>query len=100
MLLVRGDSLDLVERKKFFGKFRLAAGPYFFSMCGRVNENLFHIVSECEELSGLRNECFGHVFGSECWLIERMAERNTCAIKQLCKFLRLGIKHKESCLRG
>ena len=39
------------------------------------------------------------MFGSECWLIERMAERNACAIKQLCNFLRLGIKHGESCLR-
>ena len=100
LLLVRGDSLDLGERRKFLGKFRLAAGPYFCPMCGLVNENLFHFVSECEELSELRNECFGRVFGSECWLIERMAERNACAIKQLCKFLRLGTKYRESCLRG
>jgi hypothetical protein len=92
--------LDLGERRKFLGKFQLSAGPYFCPICGCVNENLFHFVSECEELSELRNEYFGRVFGSECWLIERMAERNACAIKQLCKFLRLGIKHRESCLRG
>ena len=69
-------------------------------MCGCVNENLFHFVSESEELSELWNECFGRVFGSECWLIEGMVERNTCSIKQLCKFLRLGIKNRESCLSG
>ena len=73
------------------GKFRLTAGPYFCPVCGCVNENLFHFVSECEELSELRNECFGRVFGS--WLIERMIERNACPAKQLCKFPRLGIKH-------
>ena len=65
-----------------------------------MNENLFHFVSECEELFKLRNECFGRVFGNECWLIERVAWKNTCVIKQSCKFLRLGIKHRESCLRG
>jgi hypothetical protein len=47
LLLVRGDSLDLGERRKFLGKFRLAADPYFCPMCGCVNENLFHFVSEC-----------------------------------------------------
>ena len=82
------------------GKFRLAAGPYFCPMCRCVNENLFHFVSECEELSELRKECFGCKFGSECWLTEWMAERNACAIKQLRKFLRLGIKRSESCLSG
>ncbi|XP_065567280.1 uncharacterized protein LOC136031539 [Artemia franciscana] len=40
-------------------------------------------VSECEELSELRNEYFGRVFGSKYWLIEWMAQRNACAIKQL-----------------
>ena len=69
-----------------------------FAPC--VDENLFHFVSECEELSELRNECFGRKFGSECWLTEWMAERRACDIKQLCKFLRLGIKKKESCLSG
>ena len=92
--------MDLGERRKFLGNFRLAAGLYFRPMRRCVNENLFHFVSECEELSELWNECSGQVFGSECWLIERMAERNACAIKQLCKFLRLGIKYRESCLRG
>ena len=85
---------------KFLEKLRLAASPYFCPMCGCVNENVFHFVSECEELSELCNECFERVFGSECWLIEQMAERNACVIKQLCKFLCLGIKHWESCLRG
>ena len=69
-------------------------------MRGCANESLFHFMSECEELSKLRNECFGRVFGSECWLIERMTERNASAIKQLCQFLRLGNKYRESCLRG
>ena len=66
----------------------------------RGNGDLVHFVSECEELSELRKECFGRVLGSECWLKERMAERNGYAIKQLCKFLRLGDKHRESCLRS
>ena len=83
---------------KFLEKFRLAASPYFCPMCGCVNENLFHFVSDCKELSELRKECFGRKFGSDCWLTERMAERNTWAIKQLCKFLRLGIQHRKSCL--
>ena len=82
------------------GKFRLAAGLYFCPTCGCVNENLFHFGSECEELSELWSECFGRVFESESWLIERIAERNACAIKHLCKFLRLWIKHRESRLRG
>ena len=40
-------------------------GLYFYAICGCVNENLFRFVSECEELSGLGNECFGRVLGSE-----------------------------------
>ena len=39
LLLVRGDSLDLGERHKFLGKFRLVAVPHFRPMCGCVNEN-------------------------------------------------------------
>ena len=100
LLLVRGENLNLGKRRKFLGKFRLVFGPHFCPMCGCVNENLFHFVSVCEKLSELRNECFGRVFGSKCWLIERMTERKACAIKQLCSFHRLGIKHRESCLRG
>ena len=90
---IKGESLDLGKRRKFLGKFRLAARPYFCPICGCVNENLFHFVFECEELSELQKECFGRKFGSEYWLTEWIAERNTCAIKQLCKLLRLGIKH-------
>ena len=63
LLSVRGDGLNLGERRIFLGKFRLAAGPYFRPMFGCVNENLFHFVSECEELSELRKECFGRKFG-------------------------------------
>ena len=65
-----------------------------------MNENFFLFISECEELSELRNECFGRASGSEYWLIERMAERNTCATKQLCKFLYIGAKHRELMFEG
>jgi hypothetical protein len=89
LLLVRGDSLDLGERRKFLEKFRL--NPYFYPMCGCVNENLFHLVSECEELSELRNECFGRVFGSECLLIKRMADkRGTHVLLNSCLSFFLG----------
>ena len=100
LFLLRGDSLDFGIRRKYLGKFRQGTGPYFCTMCGRGNENLVHFVSKCEELSELRKECFGRVLGSECWLKDRMAERNGYTIKQLCKFLRSGIKHRESCLRS
>ena len=59
LLSVRKDCLDLGEKSKRWGTFRLAAGPYICPICGYVNENLFRFVSECEELSGLGNECFG-----------------------------------------
>ena len=50
LLLVRRDSLDLGERRKFWEclDWRLVLT---FCLCGYVNENLFHFVSECEELS-------------------------------------------------
>ena len=75
LLLLRGDRLDLGITRKYLGKFMQEAGPYFCPMCGGGNENLVHFVSECE-VSELRKECFGRVLGSECWLKERMVERN------------------------
>ena len=33
---------------------------------------------------------FGRVFGSECWLIQQVSEKNKRAIKRLSKFLCLG----------
>jgi len=49
LLVARGDSLDSGERKNIFGA----------TFARFVNTNLFHFVSECEELSELWNKCFG-----------------------------------------
>jgi len=37
LLLLRGDSLDLCIRRKYLGKFRQEAGPYFCPMQGGGN---------------------------------------------------------------
>jgi len=60
-----------------------------------VNKNLFHFVCVCEELSELQNECFEQVSASDCCLIERMSEKNTCVTKQQCQYVHIGAKHRE-----
>jgi len=42
---------------------KICGGTYIGPMTC-VNENLFYFVSKCEELSELRNECFGSVWES------------------------------------
>ena len=59
LIEMRADSLPLGQRRKFIGREKSKAGPYFCPMCGGLDESVYHLMCECEELSDWRLEVFG-----------------------------------------
>ena len=64
-------------------------------MCGNMNENVVHLMCECSELAGLREEVFGKGVYDEEWMVKVMKDECFTGVRQLGRFLKLSMKHRE-----
>ena len=93
MVSLRADSLPLGERRKFIGKVKVCAGPYFCPMCGSLGEDIFHLVGRCVELKDLR--MFGQERLEEEDLVKIMGKKNFGDLRRLGRFLKQAMEHRE-----
>ena len=59
LIEMRADTLPLGQRRKFIGRKKSKAGSYFYPICGSLDENVYQLIHEWEELSDWRLEVFG-----------------------------------------
>jgi hypothetical protein len=66
-------------------------GPYFFPMCGSMDESVGHVMHECVEL---RDEVYGRCEFDERWLVNLTRDKYFASIENLGRFLRLATEHR------
>ena len=63
-------------------------------MCGGLNESVYHLIFECEELSDRRFEVFGRGDYDFDWLVRVYVENCFMCVRSLARFLRLVMNHR------
>ena len=78
---MRAAYLSLGQRRKFIGRERSKAGPYFRPVCGGLDESVYNLMCDCEEPSDWKLEVFRRGSYDFKWLVRVCVDEHFMGIR-------------------